>query len=152
MKKKKVISGFIIAIVIVVGIIFAWKGTNDYSRILKTNWDFSIPSNAQYSEIYSKDAGASFHGDGVRYHMFYCKNLESVDTLFAWQKEEKSTIFSESYSRAVDGWLDMIKVPEEKRPNYSECLYWYDKQNDDSEIIVLWDRDKKMLYAAESFL
>ena len=73
--------------------------------------------------------------------------------MFTWQSKEGKAIHSDySYSEAVNEWLNQIDVPLEVRPNYSECLYWYDSQDDSSEIIILWDKHKSSLYIVESFI
>jgi len=72
--------------------------------------------------------------------------------MFDWNNAEEKTIFSFSYEDAVTEWLNSIDVPAEELPNYSECLYWYESQEDNSEIIVIWDSSKNRVYIAESFL
>ena len=138
--------------IIIIGAVFAWNSFSDYSRVLKANWDFALPSDSHYSEIYSQDSGTSFHGDGIRYHIFSYKENEPVEGMFLWQLTEQRTKFYNSYAEAADEWLDTINVPAAERPNYTECIYWYQSQEDGSEIIVFWDKDQNKLYIAESFL
>lgn len=54
----------------VIAAMFALWGKGDYSSVLQANWDISLPSAAKCDQIYAKDSGASFHGDGVRFHVF----------------------------------------------------------------------------------
>lgn len=154
MKKKNIvfISVIIIAIAIFIGLGYAWNHFNDYSATLNANWGFALPSKSHYSEVYSKDSGASFHGDGIRYHIFSYKETEPISKMFNWNDSEEKTIFNSSYQEAVTEWLNSINVPDEELPNYSECLYWYESQDDNSEIIVLWESSKNRIYVAESFL
>ncbi len=154
MKKKKTKAALLIGSVamIIIGATVAWNIVFDYSKILKANWGFSIPSESRYSEIYSKDSGMSFHGDGIRYHIFSYKKEEAINEMVMWQSTEQSTVFCSSYSEAATEWLDEIDVPLEKRPNYTECYYWYQTQNDYNEIIIFLDKSQKKLYFVEIFL
>ena len=151
MKKNLVI---LVGIVIVLSIAFLsiWNLNSDYSKIIQANWDFEIPNEAKYSQSYTKDSGSSFNGDGIRYHIFNYENEEHIENLFAWMNEEKATIFSSSFSEAITSWLKEIDVPVEYHPDYTKCLYWYQAQEDKSELIVCWDKVTKSLYIIESFM
>ena len=142
----------VIVIIIVVGFSFLWNHFDDYSTALNANWGFRLPSKSNYSEVYRKDSGASFTGDGVRYHTFAYKEEQPIKEMFDWRISEGKTIFYSSYQEAAPEWLHSIDVPSEEFPNYSQCLYWYESQNDNSEIIILWDASSKKLYIVESFL
>lgn len=157
MKKRNKIfpftlTGIIIFLIVVIGIIFTWKSFEDYSKTLKANWNIELPSDSHYFEIYSQDSGASFHGDGIRYHIFAYKENEPISKMFEWQSEEHKTNCYSSYSEAANEWLNEIDIPSEERPNYTNCLYWYQSQDDNSEIIILWDKKQDRLYLVESFL
>lgn len=123
-----------------------WKHFSDYSTALKANWGFSLPSDAQYSEVYSKDEGSSFHGDGIRYHIFTYREPGPIREMLPWQTE------ASAYSEAVNTWLEEIAVPSEQLPPLAQCRFWHASQEDGSEIIVLWDENGEKLYIAESFL
>lgn len=138
--------------VVIIGLFCVWHHMNDYSTVLNANWGFKLPSKSQYSEVYSKDSGAGSHGDGIRYHIFSCKDDKPISEMFDWSATEEKTIFSSSYQDAVTEWLSEIDVSAEDAPDYSKCLYWYDSKDDNSEIIVLWDSSKNRVYIAESFL
>ena len=151
MNKKKIIVVFIIIIIFSLLGIIIYNNLSNYSNVLKTNWNIELPKNS-IKEIYSANSDASFHGDGIRYHIFSYKNENKIEELFNWSIEEKETIFYSSYSESVNNWLNEIKVSKENYPNYSNCKYWYNKQDDNSEIIILWDSIKDRLYIVESFL
>lgn len=146
---------FVILAVCVIGAIDIWNVWNefsDYSTCLQANWGFSLPPDAHYSEVYQQDEGPSFHGDGIRYHVFSYKEAMPIEEMLSWQTEEGFTRRDGSYSEAADEWLNKIGVPLEERPNYSECSYWYKTKNDSSEIIIFWDKNQSKLYIAEFFL
>ena len=153
MNKKIVIvfiSIFAIILVSLLGIIL-YNNLSNYSNVLKINWNIELPKNT-IKEIYNANSDSSFHGDGIRYHIFSYKNENKIEELFNWSIEEKETIFYSSYSESVNNWLNNIKVSKENYPNYSNCKYWYDKQDDNSEIIILWDSKENKLYIVESLL
>ena len=151
MNKKKIIVVFIIIIIFSLLGIIIYNNLSNYSNVLKINWNIELPKNT-IKEIYSANSDSSFHGDGIRYHIFSYKNENKIEELFNWSIEEKETIFYSSYSESVNNWLNNIKVSKENYPNYSNCKYWYDKQDDNSEIIILWDSKENKLYIVESLL
>lgn len=153
MKNKKILSIVLVCIIVLsVGMLLMWKHHTNYNTTLEANWEISIPSKARYSEIYSKDSGPSFHGDGIRYHIFSYKDHSYVGEMLDWESDEKETLYYGNYSNTVNVWLDTIDVPSEYRPDCSECLFWYNSQDDNSEIIILWDKGNNALYLMESFL
>ncbi len=153
MNRKKIIVVIIVSIIIVFSLlgIIIYNYLTNYSNVLKTNWNIELPKNL-VEEVYSANSSASFHGDGIRYHVFSYKNEEKTKEIFNWSSEEKETIYYSSYSEAVNNWLNEIKVLKENYPNYSNCKYWYNKQDDNSEIIILFDNKENRLYIVESFL
>lgn len=152
MVKKRLSIVLVCVIVLSAGMFLMRNLLSDYNATLEANWGISIPSKSHYSEIYSKDDGPSFHGDGIRYHIFSYKDYSYVENMFEWEADEKETNFYENYSNTVNEWLDEIDVPSEYRPDYSKCLFWYNSKDDNSEIIILWDKDDNSLYVVESFL
>ena len=64
---------------------------------------------------------------------------------------EDVTVFGESYSEAAENWLAEICVEDEWHPDYENCLYWYRSQEDNSQLLIFWDREKNLLYILESF-
>lgn len=152
--KKKIILVLIVIFIISVSSLLGmmiYNNLTNYANVLKANWNIELPKNL-IEEIYSADEGASFHGDGIRYHIFSYKNEDKIEELFDWSIEEKETKDYSTYSETIDNWLNEIKVSKENYPNYSNCKYWYNKKDDNSEIIILWDSKENRLYIVESFL
>lgn len=154
MTKGITIVGISIAVVIaiVIGSALTWNYFQDYSTTLNANWEIQLPRKAHYSEVYRKDSGATFHGDGIRYHVFSYQEEKQISRMLDWSDHEEKMIFHSSYSEAITEWLNSIDVPSGEWPNDSECLSWYESQADNSEIIVLWDAGLKRIYVVESFL
>ena len=155
MRKAK-IAGCVIAVVIgiigVIGFIFDSIMPDEFEA-MKTNWGLEVPGAVSLTEIYEKAVESSFHGDGVRYHVYSYEKEAEIESMLAWEGEERSTCFYESYSEAVDVWLKEIEVPEEKYPDYEKCMYWYKQDEADkrNEIIVLWNQEERLVYFVESF-
>ena len=115
MKKKTIVSVIFALILLVSGMMY-WKYSNDYTHdythVIKENWNISIPSDSHYSEVYSKDAGSSFNGDGVRYHVFTYKNEEPIEKMFSWKKDQGKNIYDgqivdkldENINWAIPNW------------------------------------------------
>ncbi len=149
MKKKTGIA--IIVFIILIVVVFA-KLIPSYAFVIKSNWGISLPIKAVLTETYEKDSGASFHGDGVRYHVFSYKYEDYIDLMFAWTPNEHKTNNYPTTHQAAEVWLDEIEVDSDKRPNYTNCISWNKSQNDNSEIIFFWDSDLNKLYIVEKFI
>ena len=142
MKQKRILFPVFACILIVAGCI-GWNVLTDYARVLNANWGIFLPFKALCSEVYEKDSGASFHGDGIRYHVFSYKYEDYIDLMFAWGSNN-------GYSDTIEEWLDEIEVPEAWRPDYERCFCWDTVQNDNDKLIIFWDNDKNQLYIVES--
>lgn len=150
MKKRVVI--FLLCALLLVGIVCWHVMPPSYSRTIEANWGITLPWKAQLTEIYQQDSGASFHGDGVRYHVFSYKYEDYIDLMFAWPPTEYPTNYYATTSEAAEAWLDEIAVPAEERPDYIKCSSWHTSQKDNSEIIFFWDSEQNLLYIVENFI
>ena len=149
--KKRALTIAVILIVILTGIGIL-KLFPSYASTIKSNWDISLPIKAVLTETYEKESGASFHGDGVRYHVFSYKYEDYIDLMFAWTPNEHKTNFYPTTREATEAWLDEIDVPADERPDYSKCYSWSKSQDDNSEIIFLCDNELNKLYIVENFI
>lgn len=149
--KKRIIT-VVACILLLVGIVCWRVMPPSYSRTLNANWGISLPVKALCEQVYEKDSGSSFHGDGIRYHVFSYEYEDYIDLMFAWVGTEFTTLRDGSYSVAAAAWLDEIEVPEDQRPDYENCAYWYKAQEDNSELLIFWDNNLNRLYIVESFL
>ncbi len=152
MKKKRLIL-ILLCLLVILGYI-GWKVLSDYSLALEANWGFSLPFKARYQLIYEKDSGPSFHGDGIRYHVYSYRYEDYIDLMFPWEGRERNTIYNKTYSEEVSQWLDRIEVPDQWRPDYDNgnCSYRYRRKEDNSQIIIVWNSTLNRLYIAESFI
>ena len=148
--KKSFIIKIAIAVFLLLSLIPILKTISTYSTALKANWGISLPFKAKYKEIYWESSGTSFNGDGIRYHILSYQNEEYIDSMVNWSNLEKETRIHSSYREATSNWLKEIEVPKKYYPDFDECLYWYDFQRDNSEIIMFLNKQKKEIYIVES--
>ncbi|MBQ7862036.1 MAG: hypothetical protein IJ349_07540 [Clostridia bacterium] len=149
--KKRALTIAVILIVVLAGFGIL-KLFPSYASTIKSNWDISLPIKAVLTETYEKDSGASFHGDGVRYHVFSYKYEDYIDLMFAWTPNEHKTNFYPTTREAAEAWLDEIDVPDEERPDYEKCCSWSKSQDDNSEIIIFWDNELNKIFIVENFI
>ena len=151
MKKKKILL-VIIVVLISVWTIY-WTIVPSYSSVLEANWGFELPVKALCKEVYCEDTGPSFHGDGIRYHVFSYRYEDYIDLMFAWSGNlENRTLFYQSYSEAADIWLGELEIPQEQYPDYDSCFCWYKNEYDNSEIIIFWNPEINRLYIVEDII
>ena len=150
MKKKRI--GLLTTCLLAVAVSIGWRALSDYSRVIEANWGITLPWQARLTEVYQRDSGASFHGDGVRYHVYSYQYEDYIDLMFAWPPTEYPTNYYATTSEAAGAWLDEIDVPADKRPNYANCSSWHTSQKDNSEIIFFWDSEQNLLYIVENFI
>lgn len=150
--KKRTYVILILCVILISGYLI-WRAiVPSYSGVLEANWGFELPVKALCSEVYEIDEGPSFHGDGIRYHVYEYKYEDYIDLMFAWDPTEDVSIYGKPYSEEVDYWLDRLEVPEDWRPNYSKCSYHYQTQHDNSQLLIFWDSELDRLYIAENFI
>ena len=97
------------AVRLIVLVILIWifvPKVPSYSVAMKANWGISLPYKALCTEVYTKDSGPSFQGDGIRYHVFEYKYEDYIDLMFAWSQAEQETGYFASVSAAAEAWLD----------------------------------------------
>lgn len=152
-KKGSPATAVVLLVIAAIVVVFLFGKTGgSVSSAIKKNWGLDIPSKAKCNLEYSRDSGASFNGDGLRYHVYSYKDSASIGMMVMWEVTQQRTIFYNSYEESCEAWLDELKVPRKERPSYGDCMYWYACQNDNSEIIIFRDDSLKLLYIIESFL
>ncbi|MBQ6865080.1 MAG: hypothetical protein IJO14_12690 [Clostridia bacterium] len=92
MKKRALAIATVLSVMLTgIGIL---KLFPSYASVIKSNWDISLPIKAVLTETYEKDSGASFHGDGVRYHVFSYKYEEII---VFWDSESNKLYSIENF-------------------------------------------------------
>ena len=151
MKQKRILLAVLVALISVWTI---YKSiVPSYASVLEANWGVELPIKALCKEVYKADTGPSFHGDGIRYHVFTYRYEDYIDLMFAWSGNlESETLFYQSYSEASDIWLDELDIPMEQYPDYDACFCWYKSEHDNSEIIIFWNPQINRLYIVENII
>ncbi|MBQ4574283.1 MAG: hypothetical protein IJA85_03720 [Clostridia bacterium] len=129
----------------------AWQITSRYELTYRANWGFSLPITSLCREIYAADSGASFHGDGIRCHVYSYKYEDDLKLLFTWAAD-RTTDAGIPCATTASLWLDALDVPTAFRPDADACTFWYNSQPDGSELIVLMNPEENRLYILERFL
>ena len=160
MKKKRILLAILVALISTWTI---YKSiAPSYFSVLETNWGIELPVKAICKEVYSEDTGPSFHGDGIRYHVFsYFKSSEIEKMLpwsdvngntLAWSQTQGEEKHYQTYHEATDLWLSELEIPQEHYPDYDSCFYWYENEHDNSEIIIFWNPEINRLYIVENII
>lgn len=160
MKKKRILLAVLVALISVWTI---YKSiVPSYSSVLEANWDIELPVKALCKEVYSEDAGPSFHGDGIRYHVFSYANSSEIQKMLLWSDVNGNTLAwsqtqgeekrYQTYREASDLWLGELEIPQEQYPDYDDCFCWYNNAHDNSEIIVFWNPAISRLYIVENII
>lgn len=121
-----------------------------YADCMNRNWHLNLPETDV--EIYVKNSGASFTGDGIRYHILQYDE-ESADIIlksFDWEAGELNSELADK----MDEWLDSINVPLEDRPKQNEWKHTTLLRKEDTRdhLIMFFDEDTNQLYVVEYFL
>ena len=160
MKKKKIL---LMIVVVLVSIWMIYRAiVPSYSSVLEANWGIKLPINAFCKEVFEADTGPSFHGDGIRYHVFSYKNSAAIEQMLPWSDKDGNTLAwsqiqgeekrYQTYYEAADLWLDELEIPQEQYPDYDACFCWYKNAHDNSEIIVFWNPEINRLYIVENII
>lgn len=121
-----------------------------YADCMNRNWHLNLPETDV--EIYVKDSGASFTGDGIRYHILQYDE-ESADIIlksFDWEAGELDSELADK----MEEWLDSIDVPLEDRPKQNEWKHTtlLRKEDNRDRLIMFFDESTNQLYVVEYFL
>ena len=151
--KKKLLFILVLILLIFIGFSAIFLSSiSGHSFILKANWGISLPLKADLTLLISIQPEPSFHGDGVRYHMFSYEYEDEIENIFPWSSVEQKTRSYPNCREAAIVWLEEINVPENIWPNFSECLTWYHTNEYHNEVIFFWDRNEKYFYILEFLL
>lgn len=121
-----------------------------YADCMNRNWHLNLPETDV--EIYVKNSGVSFTGDGIRYHILQYDE-ESADIIlksFDWEAGELNSELADK----MEEWLDSIDVPLEDRPKQNEWKHTtlLRKEYNRDHLIMFFDEDTNQLYVVEYFL
>ena len=90
MKKKRILLAILVALISTWTI---YKSiAPSYFSVLETNWGIELPVKAICKEVYSEDTGPSFHGDGIRYHVFSYFKSSEIEKMLPWSDVNGNTL------------------------------------------------------------
>lgn len=152
----KIVAYLLVVIVLTVILPFTvWAILHDSSDLadtLESNWSIVLSDESGWGEIYHADSGASFNGDGERYHIVTYEQEDMIENMVAWSAEEGKTRWHDSYQAAIDEWISYTDTEPDMYPVYDGCMYWYQRDSDGSEIIMCWNKAEAKIYIAEFFM
>lgn len=145
----RTLSGFFLALpVLAVLLAVSFLQTaGDYMRTVNLNWELDLP--ASQGCLYETDSGASFHGDGERYHVLEYAGDGRLEQALA----EQATPLP-SAENPVTEILDDLSVPADQRPDFADCgIFTADHPSDDrNRLYLLVNSAGTRLYVVEFFL
>ncbi|MBU5676866.1 hypothetical protein KQI88_10595 [Alkaliphilus sp. MSJ-5] len=121
--------------------------SSDYSESIEINWGISLPKG--YEELFSVDSGASFHGDGDRYHVFSYKEELKQSEIEKFSSEKNPYVEDE-----VEKILNSLQVSNEQKPDFSKEYYWYRKNGDNdsrNKLYLIYFNEDNILHVIEQF-
>ncbi|MEZ0536625.1 hypothetical protein ACAG39_05155 [Caldicellulosiruptoraceae bacterium PP1] len=132
-----------ILLLFIVIVIFLYIQINTYSKVINLNWSIKLPNS--YKEIYSANSGASFHGDGQRYHIFEYNNENEINQALNWINAKNVSMELE-----INKILNNLNVSKQNMPDYNKKYKYYVKfQEDSSKIYLIFVPDTRKLYIIE---
>ena len=140
----------IAAVFALLAVLFWLPGCTSYASTIEKNWGLRLPDG--YREVYSADTGASFHGDGVRYHVFQYEEGAALPDA-AWGEAGGPTIYASGVTAAAEDFIGELEdLPAQWRIPYADCVAAYDSQEDNSELLLFLNETTRTLYVVERFL
>ena len=144
----RTLTGFFLALpVLAVLLAVSFLQTaGDYMRTVNLNWELDLPTSQGC--LYETDSGASFHGDGERYHILEYAGDGRLEQALA----EQATPLP-SAENPVTEILDDLSVPADQRPDFSDCRWFTAFRSEDArdDLYLLLNSAGTRLYVIESF-
>lgn len=121
----KILGKFLIAVFVIIAIVIAGMVIKDVARtsadIIYSNWSIRLPESSK--DIYYKDTGASFQGDGNRWTVVRAGSEADIDELFEWKTDRNPEI-----ERTLLEGMNLIGVDQEHRVDLSGAYRYYVKE------------------------
>lgn len=133
----------VITLILALSTVIMIKEQNRYYHILNMNWKLNLPR--QYEEIYYKDSGESFHGDGERYSVFQYNTLEEINNAIELNSK------NDNIEPSVTKILEKLKVSKDYYPDFNnDYKYYYKIKEDTSQLYIILDSNLKKAYIVEN--
>lgn len=143
MKKVKLI-------IFSISLIFILTRCHSNKFTIQQNSNLKLPKDS--NEVYHKDTGSSFHGDGTFYTVYQADDAASVKSMADWTTNSSSTVFTDNFPAFATYCLDKLDVPSEERIDFEHRQYYYRIEEDNSELLLVYNSELKLLYIIENRL
>ena len=74
---------------------------SDLADALESNWSIVLSEESGWEEIYHADSGASFHGDGERYHIVTYEQEDVIENMVAWSADQ-GNVWNKTYPELME--------------------------------------------------
>ena len=135
-------------LILCISLVLILTGCSFNSFIFKRNWSLELPKDLH--EIYHKDTGSSFHGDGTFYTIYQINDVDSIESLVDWTDVSSPTRLTDSYEDFATQCLDELDISSDKRINLEQCRYYYQVKEDGSELLLVYNPETDYLYVIEN--
>lgn len=136
------------SLILCFSLILILTGCSFNSFTFERNWDLELPKDLH--EVYHKDTGSSFHGDGTFYTIYQINNTDSIESLVDWSDVSSPTRLTDSYDDFATQCLDELNIPSDERINLEQCQYYYQVKDDGSELLLVYNLETDYLYIIEN--
>ena len=136
------------SLILCISLIFILIGCSFNSFTFERNWDLELPKDLH--EVYHKDTGSSFHGDGTFYTIYQINDTTSIESLVDWTDVPSPTRLTDSYEDFATQCLDELDVPSDERISLDQCQYYYQVKEDGSELLLAYNPETDYLYIIEN--
>ena len=136
------------SLILCFSLILILTGCSFNSFTFERNWDLELPKDLH--EVYHKDTGSSFHGDGTFYTIYQINNTDSIESLVDWSDVSSPTRLTDSYDDFATQCLDELNIPSDERINLEQCQYYYQVKDDGSELLLAYNPETDYLYIIEN--
>lgn len=148
-RRKGIIYLIIIVVVLAITLVGGYsiyRVNENYLNIIESNWGVQLPINAE--EIYVSDSGASFLGDGRRYHVYQYEDNGDARNCLSWTSDKD--VFLEKKIRDI---LKELDVAKENYPDFQlEYKRYSEYDNDKSQMDILYFEELNKMYVIEDIM
>ena len=105
----KLMGGLLaLPVLLVLSVLMIFWGSGDYVRTVQLNWELELP--ASEGCLYETDSGASFGGDGERYHVLAYADDSGLEEALE-REAERIDPAEEAVTAILDGRLAVSLIP-----------------------------------------
>lgn len=135
-----IVGSFIIGFIIMIAILALI--TDPFEQ----NWGEKIPTTCE--QTYYVDEGASFHGDGTRYHVYTCSSPEEMKRWVEWKMGPNASV-----ELIINDWMKDLEVDEGDELVFDQTYQYFKLiRKKENRAYLIWIESDQKLYIVESFI